>query len=159
MPLTRTEAFFDRWEELYLGEFENRPPGVAGEVTSRVAAQVLRLSVLFALGDLSDEVDVRHLEAAMAVWRYCEASAVAIFGTMTGSRDADRVLRALQDGKLSRTEISVLFRRTKSKAQLDVILEAVMATGLARTFREGEGVRARDMYELEPQPKREEVAK
>lgn len=47
--------------------------------TGRGEAQVLRLSMLYALLDGSAIIDVPHLRAALAVWRYCEASARIIF--------------------------------------------------------------------------------
>ena len=93
-------------------------------------------------------VDLPHLRAAMAVWRYCQASAVAIFGTYTGNRDADRVLRELRNGDLTRKEISVLFSRNKSAAQLDVIMAAVMATGLVDMIIRGTGRHATTIYTL-----------
>jgi hypothetical protein len=148
VPLGRSAAFWECWDSLYQTEFERRPPGVAGAVTSRAAAQVLRLSAVFALADLTETVGRAHLEAALAVWRYCEASAVAIFGTVTGNRESDRVLRALHSGALSRTDISVLFSRDKSARQLDEIIEAVLATGLVRHYTIGTGIRRAHRYEL-----------
>ena len=41
---------------------------------------MLRLSVIYAALDGSDMIEVCHLEAALAVWRYCETSAHLIFG-------------------------------------------------------------------------------
>ena len=118
VELQRTAAYFEWWDELYPGpdgqggELLRHPAGVPGIVTSRAEVQATRLAVVFALADQSAVVDLPHLRAAMAVWRYCRASAVAIFGTYTGNRDADRVLRELRNGELTRKEISVLFSRT-----------------------------------------------
>jgi hypothetical protein len=154
VELQRTGTYFALWDELYLGpdghggELLRRPAGVPGIVTSRAEAQVTRLAVVFALADRSEVVDLPHLEAALALWRYCEASAIAIFGTHTGNRDADRVLRELRNGELSRKEVSVLFSRNRSAAQLDKILGAVMATGLVRRYVRGAGRHAADMYAL-----------
>ena len=154
VELQRTEGFFGLWDALYLGpdghggELLRHPAGVPGIVTSRAEAQVTRLAVVFALADRSEVVDLPHLRAAMAVWRYCQASAVAIFGTDTGDRDADRVLRELRNGELTRKEISVLFSRNKSAAQLDVIMAAVMATGLVDMIIRGTGRHATTIYTL-----------
>lgn len=57
--------------------------GAFGAATSRGAAQVVRLSMLFALLDRSESVRVEHLRAALALWRYCEESARKIFGGLT----------------------------------------------------------------------------
>jgi hypothetical protein len=136
------------WERLYRTVFEQRLPGLAGAVTSRAAAQVLRLSAVYALADRTETVDRPHLEAALAVWQYSQQSARHVFGTMTGSRDADRVLAELRHAPLSRTDISVLFHRNKTARQLDQIIGAVLGTGRVRHFTTGSGVRQRDMYEL-----------
>jgi hypothetical protein len=94
--LERTGAYCASWDELYVGpdgrgdELLRHPAGVPGIVVSRaeVQVQVTRLAVLYALADRSEVVDLPHLQAAMSAWRLCEASA-AIFGTLTGNRDAD----------------------------------------------------------------------
>jgi hypothetical protein len=154
VELRRTEGYFGLWDELYLGpdghggELLRHPAGVPGIVTSRAEAQVTRLAVVFALADRSEVVDLPHLEAALAVWRYCEASASAIFGTLTGNRDADRVLRELRNGDLTRKEASALFSRNKSATQLDQIMAEVMATGLAETCIRGTGRHATTVYSL-----------
>jgi len=158
VPMGRTDAFWDRWDQLYTTEFERRLPGTPGIVTSRVAAQVLRLSVVYALADLCDTVDVQHLEAALAVWRYCEESVKFIFGTITGNREADKVIRALHDHALSRTDISVLFGRNKNRRQLDLILAEVMGTGMVRSYPEGEGAKRKDMYALITEQEEDEGA-
>ena len=154
VELERTGAYFGLWDELYAGpdgrggELLRHPAGVPGIVTSRAEAQVTRLAVVFALADRSEAVDLPHLQAALAVWRFCEASAVAIFGTFTGNRDADRVLRELRNGELTRKEVSALFSRNKSATQLDQIMAEVMATGLAETCIRGTGRHATTVYSL-----------
>ena len=55
--------------------------GLWDAVTSRAEAQVLRLSLVYALLDGSDTIDVPHLRAALAIWRYCDDSARLIFST------------------------------------------------------------------------------
>jgi hypothetical protein len=55
--------------------------GLWDAVTSRAEAQVLRLSLIYALLDGSDTIDVPHLRAALAIWRYCDDSARLIFST------------------------------------------------------------------------------
>ena len=41
-------------------------------MTARAEAQVIRLSLIFALLDSTDTIDTAQLEAAMAVWAYCD---------------------------------------------------------------------------------------
>lgn len=45
----------------------------------RARPQVLRLSMLYALCDGKAMIGVEHLKAALAVWRYCEDSALLLF--------------------------------------------------------------------------------
>src|SRR4029453_5539785 len=65
-----------------------------GAVLSRAEAQVLRLSVVYALLDKTAAIGVTHLGAALAVWEYCEDSAHLIFGARLGDPTADRILKA-----------------------------------------------------------------
>jgi hypothetical protein len=71
------------WAEVYPSLSASKP-GAFGMATGRGHAQTLRLSLLYALLDGSDTVKVEHLRAALAVWRYCELSASAIFGSENG---------------------------------------------------------------------------
>lgn len=77
-PITRTPAAKGLWGESYAALTEPTP-GLVGHVTSRAAAHVMRLACLYALLDESDQVDVDHLTAALALWTYCEQSARYIF--------------------------------------------------------------------------------
>lgn len=66
------------WREAYpLLVAEKR--GLWDAATSRAEAQVLRLSMLYALLDGSSTIDLPHLRAALALWRYCDESARLIF--------------------------------------------------------------------------------
>ena len=76
------------WEAVYPGLAEARR-GAFGRVTERARPQVMRLALLYALMDCSDVIQVEHLRAALAVWRYCEASAKRIFG---GGEEQGQVL-------------------------------------------------------------------
>lgn len=66
------------WWKVY-PELTVERPGLYGAVTGRGEAQVLRLSMLYALLDGKAVIDVPHVQAALAVWRYCDASARLIF--------------------------------------------------------------------------------
>ena len=67
-------------------------PGLLGAATNRAEAQVLRLSVPYALLDRSARHPPEHLLAALAVWRYAEASARWVFGDALGDTIADAIL-------------------------------------------------------------------
>jgi hypothetical protein len=127
-------------------------PGVLGALISRAAPQVLRLSVLYALLDVSPEVREPHLRAALALWGYAERSCRWIFGETTGDRDADEVLSALRanpDG-LTRTEVSALFNRNKSAVQLDKILGLLVEQGLVIPGKPAAGGKPAGKWQVAP---------
>ena len=88
------------------GELSEGKPGLLGSVTGRAEAQVLRLSLIYALLDGTATIRAEHLLAALAVWEYAEASARYIFGDALGNPVADRVLEQLRAAPqgLTRTE-------------------------------------------------------
>jgi hypothetical protein len=76
--LSRSPDARSLWHSVY-PELTAERPGLYGAVTGRGEAQVLRLSMLYALLDGTPTIGVPHLQAALAVWRYCDASARLIF--------------------------------------------------------------------------------
>ncbi|MBM3298984.1 MAG: hypothetical protein FJY85_03420, partial [Deltaproteobacteria bacterium] len=89
---------------------------------------------VYALLDLSAVIRREHLEAALAVWKYVEASARWIFGESLGDPTADTLLKALRDAPdgLSRTAIRDLFDRNKPRAEIDRALDLLSSLGLIR---------------------------
>ncbi len=121
------------WHQVYAGLSEGHA-GLFGAVTSRAEAQVMRLAGLYALLDCKDVVEHIHLEAALALWRYCEESARYIFGNATGDRIADELMLALQEAEgdgLTRTQIRDLFNR-KNAGAIDAALTVLAETGRTR---------------------------
>ena len=59
-------------------------PGMFGAMTARSEAQVMRLACIYALLGCSDVIRVEHLQAALAVWTYCEDSVRFVFGDVLG---------------------------------------------------------------------------
>ena len=130
-------------------------PGLQGEVCARAEVQVIRLSCIYACLDDSPLIRREHLEAAMAVWQYCEASADLLFGGSTGNPLADRIRLALQarpEG-LTRTEIRDLFDRHQPAAEIDEALGLLKRLGYARVEKRLTGGRPQERwlyYSLRP---------
>lgn len=130
--MKRNEEARALWRRVY-PRLSDGHGGLIGAVTARGAAQVIRLACIYALLDCCEEVRLRHLTAALALWQYCEASARYAFGEQTGNRDSDQILSALRAASsgLTRTEISGLFGRNlpagRLQAALDVLHELNMA--------------------------------
>ena len=131
--IQRTEAATDLWREIYPGLTAERP-GIYGLVTSRAEAQILRLSLVYALLDECSQVDEQHIRAAMAVWDYCERSCCWVFGEGTGDDTADEILQALRGSPqgLTLTQISGLFHRNRSTQAIGHALGTLRDQGLAR---------------------------
>ncbi len=136
--MTRTDEARTLWVKEYGGLTDERS-GLLGAVTARGAAQVCRLSVIYALLDRSRAIGELHLRAALAVWDYAEDSARYIFGEALGDPTADRILGALRaegrDG-LTRTEIGSLFGKHASAQQIDRALETLASLGFAEERKE-----------------------
>jgi hypothetical protein len=145
--LTRTSEADRLWSQLYAGFSDH--PGLVGAITARPEAQTLRLSVVYALLDGSHRIDVAHLRAAHAVWRYCEASALYVFGEATGDPVADRLLeglRAAGDAGMTRKQVGELFSRHVTAARIDRVVEGLRGRGLVAVEEQQTGGRPRTMY-------------
>jgi hypothetical protein len=146
-PLARNASARDLWHDVYDDLSEGRP-GLLGSVTGRAEAQVMRLAVIYALLDQCTTVGVPHLSAALALWRYCEASAAWIFGDALGDPVADELLAALRerpDG-MARAEISNHFSRHKSSERITVALDTLRDYGLASHERQRTGGAPREVW-------------
>ncbi len=123
-PVTMTADAARLWENVYPQLAEGKP-GLLGAITGRAEAQSLRLALLYALLDGSPQIERVHLEAGLALWAYCDASAEFIFGDLAGDPVADTILRALRaagTGGMSRTEIRDLLGRHGSSEQISAAL-------------------------------------
>jgi hypothetical protein len=144
----RDEAAKALWAEVYHDLSEGKP-GLLGAVLSRAEAQVLRLSIVYALLDMSAVVRVEHLRAALAVWEYCERSAVIIFGKRLGDPTADRILEALRNAGptgMTETQIYNLFGGHKSAKERERALNVLMQLGLAASEQEETPGRTRTVW-------------
>ena len=95
------------WEGIYKRLADDDPGGLLGAVIARDSAQVLRLSLTYALLDGSAVIDVEHIRAAEALWNDCRDSAAYIFGHRLEDPVAERLLDALRkagDAGLTRDE-------------------------------------------------------
>lgn len=108
--LTRDRETEQLWASVYR-KLAEVPQGLTGAILARGAAQVLRLSLIYALLDETEAnrtetaIRVPHLLAALAVWDYCTASAYHIFGDAVGDPIADRFLRLIKAGPRTDTDL------------------------------------------------------
>ncbi len=127
------------WREVY-GPLSEGKPGLLGAATARAEAQVLRLSLVYALLDSSTLIRSDHLLAALALWRYAEESAAWTFGDAVGNPMADAILGALRaGGPLTRTAIRDLLGRNAVRGNVDAAMSQLAGLGRVRVERVREG--------------------
>ncbi|MFL6213321.1 MAG: DUF3987 domain-containing protein [Blastocatellia bacterium] len=129
--MRRDEEARKLWFDAY-GKLSEGKPGLLGAVTSRGEAQVMRMACIYALLDKSAIVRKPHLEAALALWKYCEDSAQFIFGDSLGDPLADELLRTLRGAEtgMTRTDISNLFGRNRKSQEIGRALSTLAEAGL-----------------------------
>jgi hypothetical protein len=133
------------WHEVYPSLSEGTP-GLLGAVISRAEAQVMRLALVYALLDQQTLICDDHLQAALALWTYCEASARFLFGNRLGDPVADalcRMLRQRLPQGMSRTEVSNAFGRNLTSAEMERALSILEQLGLAKRLPGGPKGRGR----------------
>lgn len=145
----RSQEFEDTWASLYY-VVRLRPSGgqAFDALTARAAPHILRLALMYALLDREPMLGLPHLEAAAAVWEYCEATVAHVWGATLGSADLDRLYDAVVaagPGGLARVDISRLFSRNATKQKLDELVYALVSRELARVETQSTGGRPRQV--------------
>jgi hypothetical protein len=129
----RDEEAEEWWVSVY-DELTKQEGGMIGAMIARAAAHVVRLSLLYAVLDLSPVIRVPHLEAALALWRYAEASVRWIFSSGTGNRNADRIVAALfASGPKGLTKTQIVedvLHRNVTKFDVDEALRLLLQLNL-----------------------------
>jgi hypothetical protein len=146
--LSRDQEARELWAAAY-DHLSEGVPGLFGAITSRAEAQVMRLAVIYAVLDQAKEIRKEHLEAALAVWKYCEESARYLFADSLGDRVADKVLKELGQvhptGR-TRDQLRKLFGRHRIADQLDRALQLLVESGLIHEEVEPTRGRPRTLY-------------
>jgi len=89
-----------------------------------------------------------HLEAGLAVWKYCEASARHIFGDVLGDPVADLILETLRRDAngMSRRDISQLFSNHVPADTIGKALGQLLRAGKVRREMQATPGRSREMW-------------
>jgi len=137
IPLTRAASKF--CTHLYLRLENDRRIDFLGGMTRRAAAHIRRLAMILCLIDRENAVDVKHLQAAEAIWDFSQESARFIFKGY--SLDQEKILRAAAEKNegLTLTDVHELFKRHKSaewrRAQLRGLVEGGYLTVANNAFK------------------------
>jgi hypothetical protein len=120
------------WDQVY-SRLSACPPGMLGHVIARGEPQVLRLSLIYALLDRAEHVEKIHIEAALALWTFCAASAQLIFGDDPVADTIMRELRMAGIVGLSRTDIlHYVFSCHMPAGKISEALAKLLAAGKVR---------------------------
>lgn len=137
------------WDRNYCeADDSDAPVGLVGALLARKDPQILRLSLVYALLDGSDLIDLEHLRAAQAVWDYCEASARYVFGDTLGDDVAQRLLdeiREIYPAGLSRDKQFERLGRHTSASRISAARQALVQHRLAIVRREPTKGRTREV--------------
>jgi hypothetical protein len=141
--LTLDEEARELWASVY-PRLVTRPPGLLGAICGRAEAQVIRLALVYAATDKSNQIKRVHLQAALALWQYSEDSARFIFGDSLGDPVADELLQALRtSGGMTRTGIRDYFARNQNREKVGPALEALKNCGMVKCEPKKTGGRGR----------------
>jgi hypothetical protein len=100
---------------------------------------------------------VPHLQAALAVWDYCSASASHLFGNSTGDPIADRIREALAQSPegLSKNQIRNLFHGHVNSDRIDAALQQLIMINAASCHRALTGGRPSTLWSATAEPEHE----
>lgn len=138
------------WEEFYIRTASEPRVGLLGAVTARHEPQVARLSLLYALADESEHVEVRHLESAIAFADYARRSAALAMGDSTGNPDADQLRDMLRrEGDVPWDEAKRELGLRKA-SDMDEVVRLLTDIGVAQVVRisRADGGRARRVIRM-----------
>lgn len=136
------------WISVYQ-HLETSRSGYIAKLTQRASPYVLRLSTIFAVLDESHLIEIQHLQAALAVWKYSEDSVKFIFGEKLDNPIAEKILKAIQekaDKKLERTEIRDLFNRHANKKTIDEALQYLSENNLVEMKKQETSGRSKELW-------------
>lgn len=134
VPLAPASA--GAWEKKIYPSLREDKPGFAGALLARGSSMVLRLALIYCLLDLppkggSREIQPAHLDAAMAVWGYCEASVQMLFKNSAGTFLGDKILELLGNSPLTKDAMNDHLS-PRQKADAPKVLAVMEAAGLIR---------------------------
>jgi len=137
------------WEAIYPKLSEGKQ-GLIGSLTARAEAYVTRLACVYALLDLSDQIQPDHLRAAIALWDYNENSIKYIFQNKIGDQLAEKIFDLLEKNPqgLSRSEISNLLNRNYSSDQLTDALSLLESLEIAYKEHIEPNGRAKEIWKI-----------
>ena len=128
----RTKMAEKMWVDVY-PELTRDRCGLIGAICGRAEAQVLRLSLVFALLCQAREIDAAHIEYALAAWDYSDKSAEWIFNVAVEEPIQGKIMALLKNKKeVSLTEIRDAFGRNMPAEKIHGAIKKMESLGAIR---------------------------
>ncbi len=135
----RTEKARELWHaEYHARHKDDLPDGAVASLRGRWHAHSTRLSVAYALLDGSSTVDVAHVRAGLAAWDYAEASIKNIFNDEKADPELGKLTEFVDNSEFGVTRQQIyetLFRKNKSRSDLDTLCEKLLGLGRYRLIK------------------------
>ena len=132
-----------KWDDLYhdLSKRSEGLSGLKGAIIARAKPTLLRLGIIYAALDASEDIEARHLEAASALWDYSAASAAWAFGQNSGNVNADKIHVYLKrEGRRTKSEIlREVFNCNRPVSEVNEALSCLFGCGMAKYEGNGKG--------------------
>ena len=145
-PLNFDKTTDRQWPTMYR-TLTSSVPGRLNSIITRRLQIVRRLAVSYAALDCISEVNHSCLEAALAVWTYCEKSAEYIFSQQSGNETADTILAAISHDGITPTYINKqLFHGHKKSHEIRGAIESLKLKNLISEKSECTGGRTETRY-------------
>jgi hypothetical protein len=140
------------WEKIYTDDLRIEKPGFVGAMLARGSSIVLRTALIYYLLDPppkggSQGILPVHLDAAMAVWRYCCESVEMLFAGRAGTGLGDRILSLLAGGPMTRDEFNPHLSAAQKK-DIGSVLAALERANLVRRSKRQTDGRPATVWEL-----------
>jgi hypothetical protein len=122
--------------------------GLLEAITSRAEVHVIRLALHYAILAGSAAIACDHVEAAVAVWDFCNASAEALFGDVIPDPLEERIRELPAVGPKSVTQLYDGLARHAKRNELQSALRRMKGAGVVVSHEEATGGRPKTIFRL-----------
>ncbi|MBX9686379.1 MAG: hypothetical protein K2X27_06725, partial [Candidatus Obscuribacterales bacterium] len=116
---------------------------------------ILRLALIYALLDRDDVIRFIHLQAAVAIWEYCLASAKLIFSSAiesvsvtVGNSINEQILSLLKSGEKTRNDLTMALKNRAKSKEIAQALATLQDLGKVEQRREKTKGAPKDIWSL-----------
>jgi hypothetical protein len=123
--------------------------GLWGDVTTRAAQQVMRLSLITAKINGADSIRREHQDAGREQWRYCDDSTRNTFSDRLDNATANEIVIRLRQGGpagMTREQIRAIWSGNKPATEIDQALRMIANLGIAQCRLESTGGRRAERW-------------